>query len=60
MKATCKNISIMNPTSVLDIYFYPSVYFASLCSYKQTNNPTCVKIWAGYVITVVNGPVICK
>ena len=60
MKAICKNVSIMNPTSVLDIHIYPSVYFSSLCCHKQTTNPTCVKIYTGYFITVVNGHVICK
>jgi hypothetical protein len=59
LKATCNRGLIINPSSgVLKIDACPDANFAGMYGYEHHDDPSCVKSWTGYVISVANCPVM--
>jgi hypothetical protein len=59
LKATCNPGLIIKPSSsVLKIDAYPDANFAEMYGYERHDDPSCVKIWTGYVINDANYPVM--
>ena len=50
---------IMRSSGQLSIEGFPDVYVDGLCNFEKSNNPTCTKRRTGFLIKVLDCPMLC-
>ena len=60
MKVTIDHGLLLQPADSLNIDCYVDADFAGLCPHEDKHDPVCVKSRSGYVVHIVNRPIVWK